>query len=218
MGEAAGSAWARYAPVMSVVCAVAAPFVVLAGARYAAAAQPPGYDPVRQTFSALANAGATDHWIMGATLLVLGLGYLVTAAGLPGIGWWARVVLAVGGAGVTAAALFPQPATGYSTWHMASATLGWLAFTCWPLVVSWPAGGVEPVWPGRGPAWVATVVLAGLMAWFGLELMLGGDRLGLAQRVLVVAQTVWPTVVAVGSFRRGPGAVAPAREPASRMA
>lgn len=208
MDEAAEGVWARWSPAASLVCTVAAPFVVLAGAGYAAAVQPPGYDPVRQTFSALANAGAADRWIMGATLLALGLGYLVTAAGLPGIRRRARVVLAVGGAAVALAALFPQPALGSSPWHMGSAALGWLAFTCWPRVVARSRSdhdgdhGADPALLGRGPAWAATAVLVVLMAWFGLELLFGGDRLGLAQRVLVVAQTVWPMAVAVALFRR----------------
>lgn len=210
MGGAAGAAWARCSRAASLVCAVSAPFVVLAGAGHAAAAQPPGYDPVRQTFSALANAGATDRWIMGATLLVLGIGYLVTAAGVPGIGRRARVVLAAGGAGIALAALFPQPATGHSPWHMGSAALGWVAFTCWPLAVSRREGRPGgPVALRRRPAWMATAVLLGLMAWFGLELLLGGDRLGLSQRVLVLAQTVWPAVVAVTSFRRSRRASSP---------
>ncbi|MET0189732.1 MAG: DUF998 domain-containing protein [Pseudonocardia sediminis] len=213
--DAVGTAWARWSPGVSLVCAVAAPFVVLAGAGYAASVQPPGYDPMRQTFSALANAGATDGWIMGATLLVLGLGYLLTAAGLPGIGRGARVVLAVGGAGVAMAALCPQPATGTNPWHMGSAAVGWLAFTAWPLAVSRARDdggddrGGTPAVLRRGPAWAATAVLVGLMAWFGLELLLGGDRLGLAQRVLVVAQTLWPMAVALAAFRRRWGTARP---------
>ncbi|MBW0102275.1 hypothetical protein I4I78_07540, partial [Pseudonocardia sp. KRD-291] len=46
MDGGAGTVWARWSPGVSLVCAVAAPFVVLAGAGHAAAVQPPGYDPV----------------------------------------------------------------------------------------------------------------------------------------------------------------------------
>lgn len=189
----------RWVPVVSLACAVLAPLVVLAGAGYAAAVQPPGYDPVRQTFSALANRGATDRWIMGATLLVLGIGYLVAAVGLPGLPARARVALGVGGAGVALAALFPQPAEGSSAWHMTAATVGWLAFTCWPLAVSARSG--DPPLLGRGTAWAVTAVLVVLMIWFGLELLFGGAHLGLAQRVVIVAQTLWPATVAVVRFR-----------------
>lgn len=185
----------RWPAVAGSAPAVLAPAVVLVGSGYAAAAQPPGYDPVRQTFSALADRGATDRWIMGATLLVLGLGYLVTAVALPAVPVRARLVLGAGGVGVALAALFAQPATGSSPWHMGSATLGWLAFTCWPLAMA--RRRADPPLLGRGPARVVTAVLAALMCWFVLELLLGGPRLGLAQRVVVVAQTVWPATVAV---------------------
>lgn len=185
----------RWPVVAGLAPAVLAPVVVLVGSGYAAAAQPPGYDPVRQTLSALANRGATDRWIMVSTLLVLGLGYLVTAVAVPAVPARARVVLGAGGAAVTFAALFSQPATGSSAWHMGSAALGWLAFTCWPLAVS--RRRADPPLLGRGPAWVVTAVLVALLCWFGLELLLGGTRLGLAQRVLVLAQTVWPATVAV---------------------
>lgn len=38
----------------------------------AAAAEPSGYDPVQQTFSALAKGGAPGRWVMVGTLLALG--------------------------------------------------------------------------------------------------------------------------------------------------
>ena len=178
--------------------AVLAPVAVLVGAGYAASVQPPGYDPVRQTFSALANHGATDRWVMGATLLVLGLAYVVVAAGLPGLGRRARVVLGAGGAAVALVALFPQPAVGSSPWHMVTAALGWVAFTCFPLAASRRSG---PRLLRRGPAWAVTAVLLALLAWFTWELLTGGPFLGLAQRVLVVAQTLWPLVLALGPAR-----------------
>lgn len=193
----------RWLPAVALACAVAAPVVVLAGAAYAAAVQPDGYDPVRQTFSALANRAATDRWIMGATLLVLGVGYLLVAVGLPSVPVVARVVLGIGGAGVAAAALFPQPAAGSSPWHMTSAAIGWAAFTAWPLVLarrrdrSRAGGAGDPPLPGRAAAWAVTGLLVVLMAWFGWELLGDGAHLGVAQRVLVVAQTLWPALIAV---------------------
>ena len=200
----------RWGPRTAVVCAVLAPVLVLAGAAVAAAVQPPGYDPVRQTFSALANGAATDAWIMGSTLLVLGLAYLLVAAGLPGLVGRARLALVVGGVAVALAALFPQPAIGSSPWHMTAATVGWLAFLCFPLAAA-RRDGIPPV-RGRAPAWVVTAVLVVLMLWFGAELIFGGPRLGLAQRILVVAQTVWPAVIGVVSYRERPPRPLPADE------
>lgn len=199
----------------AVAFAVAAPVLVLAGAGFAAAAQPPGYDPVRQTFSALANRGATDRWIMTATLLALGIGFVLAAAALPGVRARGRLVLGIGGAAVTLAGLLPQPAQGSSAAHMVAAGVGWAAFTLWPLAAS--RSGRDPSvdrWSARAPSVVVTVVLLALLAWFTVELVSGGLHLGLAERALVVAQTLWPAAVAVGRAGRPtrdgsrPGAVA----------
>lgn len=179
--------------------AVAAPAVVLLGAGVAGAAQPPGYDPVRQTFSALANRGATDRWIMTSTLIALGVGYVVVAAALPGLTRLGRAVLAVGGAAVTLAGLLPQPAHGSSAGHMVAAGVGWAAFALWPLAASRSA--LDPAvdrWSARGPAVAVTAVLVVLLVWFTAELVAGGPRLGLAERTLVVAQMAWPAAVAAG--------------------
>jgi hypothetical protein len=168
------------------VCAVAAPVVVSAGSGLAA--EPPGYDPVRQTFSALAKSGAPGRSVMIGTLLALGLGYVLVAAALPGLRPRGRVVLGVGGAAVALAAVLAQPATGDSTGHLVAAGVGWAAFTLFPLAAS----GAR-----RGPM-VAFGVLVALVTWFTVELVTGGPYLGLAQRVTVVAQTAWPLVLALG--------------------
>ncbi len=180
--------------------AVAAPVVVLAGAGIAA--EPAGYDPVRQTFSALAKSGAPGRWIMAGTLLVLGLGYVLVAAALPGLRRRGRVVLGIGGAAVALAAVLPQPAQGDSTGHLVAAGVGWAAFTLVPLAASGP----------RRSAIAATVVLIALLGWFTVELVTGGPLLGLAQRVTIVAQTGWPLVLAL----RGAGQPAQTEQVTSR--
>lgn len=197
-----GSPVTRLRPVserVALAFAVTAPVLVLVGAGVAAAAQPPGYDAVRQTFSALANRGATDRWIMTGTLLALGVGYVVAAAALPGVRALGRVVLGIGGAAVTLAGLMPQPAQGSSTAHMVAAGVGWAAFALFPLAAS-RSGGDPAVdrWSARAPALVVTAVLVVLLVWFVVELTGGGPRLGLAERVLVVGLTLWPAVLAQG--------------------
>ena len=59
----------------------------------AEALQPPSYSPVRSTISGLACLGGTGRWIMTSALFVVGAGYFVTAAGLPGVRVPARIVL-----------------------------------------------------------------------------------------------------------------------------
>ena len=51
----------------------------------------------------------------------------------------------------------------------------------------------------------AVVVLLALLAWFGAELITGAGQAGLAERVLGVAQAVWPLTVVV-SCRHAAGA------------
>jgi hypothetical protein len=62
---------------------------------------------------------------------------------------------------------------------------------------------------GRRLRWastVATVVLVVLVAWFTVQFVTDGTWYGVSERVVIVAQSVWPIVVAVarpGRFARG---------------
>jgi uncharacterized protein DUF998 len=76
------------------VSAVAAPVLLVGGWTIAAAQQPHGYDPVRDTISALAAQGAADRWIMTSALAGVGACYVVTAAGLRPARAAGRVVFA----------------------------------------------------------------------------------------------------------------------------
>ena len=199
----------RYVSGAALVCALLAPVMVIGGSVLAAARQPPGYDPVRETLSTLANLGATDRWIMTGTLVVSGLAYVVVGIGLTGVPAAARVVIALAGLAVAMAGLFPQPVGGSSPWHMGSASVAWIAFTVWPLVVC-----PRPTQPGllsRRTTWLVTGVLLCLMGWFFVQLQTDGLHLGLAERILVVAQTLWPAAVVL-TYRhrlaRAPVAVA----------
>lgn len=186
----------------AVFCAIVLPMAVMAGSAVAAARQPPGYDPLSQTISALASQGATDRWIMTGTLAVLGLGYVVIALGLGPVPVRGRVVLGGGGLAVLLVALLPQPAGASSPWHMGAATVGWVAFTLWPSVVC--RRSAEPGLLGWRVSWIVTGTLFVLLGWFFVELRSAGAYLGLAERVLVVAQTLWPLTVVL-ALRRPAG-------------
>jgi hypothetical protein len=56
--------------------------LLIGGWQLAAARQSGGFDPVRETISALASRGATDAWVMTAALAAVGVCHTVTAAGL----------------------------------------------------------------------------------------------------------------------------------------
>ncbi|MDQ2757844.1 MAG: DUF998 domain-containing protein, partial [Actinomycetota bacterium] len=58
------------------------------------------------------------------------------------------------------------------------------------LLAVWPAAAAMP---SRRVGWVAAGVLSALLVWFGLEL--GGPRIGLSERVVAGAQSLWPLAV-----------------------
>jgi len=172
--------------------ALAAPLLLLAGLWTAELRQPVGvYDPIAQTASTLAGRGATDRWIMTGALLAIGVIYVLAPLGMSMMPLVGRLLLGTGGVTVVAAALAPQPAQGSSVVHMTSATIAWAAFATWPLAA---ASCLGP----RGRWWAlgATGVMVLLLGWFCDQLWSHGAWLGLTERVLLVAQTIWPITVA----------------------
>lgn len=171
------------------------PVVLVGGALLAEALQPPGtYDPVGQTVSTLAGRGATDRWLMAGTLGGVGVAYLLVAAGLRGVPRLARAVLAAGGGCVVVAALAAQPAHGSSTVHMTATVAGALAFVVWPLPLA--ADPTRSVGMRRGSL-AATAAMTVALGWLCAQAWTDGTWLGVAERVLILSQTVWPVRVAV---------------------
>jgi hypothetical membrane protein len=171
-----------------VVSAGAAPLALIGGWSVAAARQPAGYDPVRDTISALAARDASDSWIMTTGLAVLGVCHIVTAAGLSEAGVAARTLLAAGGAATLVVAAQPQPAAG----HVPAATVGFVALALWPAVTAVP---------DRHVSRAASIVLVALLGWLAVELR-GGHLLGLSERVLAGAEALWPLAVVVSLLAR----------------
>ncbi len=165
-----------------------APVALIGGWSLAASWQPPSYDPVQDTISALAAHGATDRWVMTTGLAVLGVCHMATAAGLSEAGIGGRVLLAAGGAATAAVAALPQPTLA----HLPAAMVGFVALALWP--------GASRV-PGRRAAAMATAVLLALVGWLAVELR-HGDLLGLSERVLAGAEAFWPLIVTLTLLRR----------------
>jgi hypothetical membrane protein len=184
-------------PWWALASAGAAPVLLGGGWTLAAAKQPPGYNPVRDTISALAAQGATDRWIMTSALAGLGACHLVTAAGLRPARRSGRVVLAGGGAATLMVAAFPQPAHGNSVGHTVAATVSFVALGVWPVFAT-SRRRVAPLLR-RPESAAASAVLLGLVVWFALELH-GGQR-GLAERAAAGAQALWPLAVVVTTRR-----------------
>ncbi|MEV4695067.1 DUF998 domain-containing protein [Micromonospora echinospora] len=202
----------RAVPSWAVATAAAAPALLVAGWTVAGARQGPEYDPVRDTISELAGEGATDPWLMGGALVLLGCCYAATAAALHAAGLPSRFLLVLGGLATVALIAFPRPQVGGSPAHGVTATVAVLALSLWPAgsalrlprrvpraVAASPAG--RPPWAFRRPVALAvTAVLLALFGWSVVEVT-GGSRTGLAERVAALAVTLWP-LAAVLSARR----------------
>jgi hypothetical protein len=194
----------RNVPWWGLVSSVAAPVLLVGGWTDAARLQLRPVDPVADTVSALAAVGAADRWVMTLTFALVGVCYIVTGIALRPAGPAGRLILAAGAAAGMLVTVNPQPAHGGSPAHALWASVGIAALAVWP-AGAWRRGAEVP-W-GLRPAVCAgvVVVLAVLVAWFGLEVVTGAGHAGLAERVLGLAQAVWPLTVVL-SCRHPAGA------------
>jgi hypothetical membrane protein len=175
----------------------AAPVLLIGGWTIAAELQPPGYNAVRDTISALAAHGATDRWVMTSALAGLGACYLMTAVGLRPARRAGRGVLIGGGVATLLVAAFPQPVHGNSVAHTIAATAAFVSLGAWPVF----AARRRPCPPllTQTASVMATVALLGLVVWFAAEIH-GGQR-GLAERAAAGAQSLWPLAVVLTTRR-----------------
>jgi hypothetical membrane protein len=182
--------------------ASAAPVLLIGGWTVAGARQPPGYDPVAQTISALAAVGAGDRWIMTLGLAGVGVCHLLTGLGLRPAAPFGRVVLAGGGVMTIAVAACPLPGDGgSSTAHGIAAAAAFAALAIWP-ALAWRRR-VDPIrMLRRSVALSVSAMLLGLVGWFVAELA-SGARVGLAERVAAGAQALWPLVVVLSAGAGG---------------
>lgn len=209
-------------PWWGVVSSAAAPVLLVAGWTIAADLQPQPFDPIRQSVSSLAGAGAADRWIMTFVFVVVAGCYITTALALRPAAVAGRLVLIAGGLAGVLVAVSPQAAPGgFSMAHAFWSALGFAFLGGWPLAARRP-GPMVP-WALRpGPAASASAMIVALLAWFIFEVVNGGSDLGLAERVLGCAQAVWPLLVVL-SCRRAMPALSqengqqPAKQPRHRQ-
>lgn len=167
--------------------AVLAPVALATGVVVGASRQPFAYSSVRDSISALAEHGASDRWIMTAALAVVGACYVFTAIGLTESNPSGRWLFALGGVATVVVAALPQPTAG----HVPAAGIAFVALAIWPALSGLPTRRV-----GVGAA--ALMVI--LLGWFGWQL--GGQWLGLTERVLAGAESLWPLLLASALLRR----------------
>jgi hypothetical membrane protein len=184
----------RDVPWWGVASAVATPVLLVGGWTVAASLQP-HFNAVRDTVSSLAAPGATDRWVMTATFVVTGVCYLVTGFALRPAGWPGRLILIAGAAGGMLVAVNPvHVGDPYPVPHIFWSSVGLAGLTAWP-AGAWRRGPAIP-WTLR-PATAAAVVtvLFALLVWFGTELVTGAGQVGLAERLMGVAEALWPLAV-----------------------
>lgn len=183
----------RRPPAWTVISAAAGLVGLLGGWGAAGTVQPPGYDPVRMTISALARHGAENRCIMTAGLLVIGAAHLGTAIGLSPLRVPARVLLALGGVAGLGVACCAQPAHGSSDAHLSFAVLGVVVLALFPMTVFRRGATAFPL-RARDSVLGGFLSLA-LLSWV-IE-ALHGSALGLAERAITFQQTLWPLLVAL---------------------
>ena len=183
----------RGVPWWGVISSAAAPLLLLAGWTVAAGLQPGSFDSVGGTVSALAADGAAYRWVMTLAFAVAGAFEVVTALALRPAASPGRLILMAGGVAGVLVAANPQHAGGSLT-HAVWAVVGFSALVVWP-AGAWRRGPSVP-WALRPTVSAsAAAILLGLLAWFGMELVAGGTQVGLAERVMGLAQAGWPLVV-----------------------
>ena len=198
----------RRVPWWGLVSSIAAPLLLIGGWTVAAAVQPTHFDAFMRTISELAARDIPQRWLMTVALAGVGLSHLATACALGSAGAAGRVVLGLGGLATLLVAAFPLPGGGRSSpAHTAAAAVPFVSLAVWPAFAS-----ARPRVPGRTlvvlmrpqTSAVATCTLLLLLAWFFVEQLVGGQRVGLAERVAAGAQALWPLAVVVSVRRSWP--------------
>lgn len=192
------------------VSAALLPTVLISAWLVADAVQPPSYSPVRQTVSVLSGHAGTDRWIVTAALYIVGISYVVTAAGFAALPTAPRVAMVIAGSAAIGVASFPEPAQGTSRAHAVCTGIGAITIAAWPALVARHDALLRAVGPGRSV--VAMLVSAALFFWTVIETR-DGTALGLAERVSSAAQSTWPLVVVL-AVRRAQRSTKPGQSPA----
>ena len=195
-------------PWWGVVSSATSPMLLIGGWTVAATMQPPSFNPVADTVSALAALGATDRWVMTLVFVVVGICDVVTGLALRSAATAGRVILIAGAVGGMMVAANPEHPGSGSVPHAVWASLGFAGLSLWP-AVAWRRGPSVPWGLRRAVCFGAVAVQLILLAWFLAELVSGTAQVGLAERVAGAAQALWPLAVVL-SCRPQP---LPARQP-----
>lgn len=187
---------------------IAAPLLLIGGWTLAAGVQPRHFDAVVRTISDLAAEDTPHRWLMTGALVGVGLSHLATASALGCARTAGRLVLGLGGLTTLLVAAFPLTAGDHSSSaHTAAATAAFVSLAVWP-AFAWRSprtpGGTVPVLLRPAASVAAACTLLLFLAWFFVELLVGGQRIGLAERMAAGSQALWPLAVVVSARRSQP--------------
>ncbi|MEU4690443.1 DUF998 domain-containing protein [Actinoplanes sp. NPDC023714] len=152
-------------------------------------AQPAPFDWIERSVSAMAALDARHRYLTTAAMAGAGVIHVLVALGVTAMAVSGRALLALAGLFLLLAAAFPLPAGG--GWSIAHAVFAGLAAAA---MASWPAaaGRSSPFGAAAGP-WV-TVALFVLLGWYLVEVAVGGDLGGIAERAALAAELLWLAV------------------------
>jgi hypothetical membrane protein len=189
----------RRVPWWAAVSAFAAPILLIGGWTLAAAVQPVPFDGVVRTISELAARDTPHRWLMTSALVGVGISHLATAGALVPVATAGRLIHGLGGLATLLVAAFPLPAGGrFSSAHTSAAMVAFVSLAVWP-AFAWMglrgAGQAVVTVLGARVSAAATCALLLTLSWFFVELLMGSQRVGLAERVAAGAQAIWPLVV-----------------------
>lgn len=199
-GAAAPARSRRPVPIWARVSALAAPVALIGGWTVAARAQPDGFDPVRDTISALADYPAQDRWIMTSAIAVTGICHAITAHGLCPPQTWSRVALVAAGAGSLAVATIPLGLSGGA--HAVAAGVAFGALALWPSLAV--RDGILPIAAARprSARAAADATSAGFLALLvGLGVGQPSGYIGLSERVLAAGQVLAVAAATIAAWR-----------------
>ena len=198
-------AFVRRVPWWGLVSSIAAPLLLIGGWTLAAGMQPMNFDAVMRTISDLAAHDTPQRWLMTGALVGVGLSHLATASALGCAGAAGRLVLGLGGLATLLVAAFPLPAGDRSSSaHTVAATAAFVSLALWPAFASkYPLtpGRTVPVLLRPQASAAAACTLLVFLAWFFVEQLVSGQRIGLAERVAAGSQALWPLAVVVSARR-----------------
>jgi hypothetical protein len=168
---------------------------VIAGASW------PGYNPIVHAVSDLAADDSPVQlyvsilFLVGATSDIL-ISHYVKVFALPG-----RITILLGAIATIGLTVVTTPSqTSSSTAHRLFATASFLIFTVWPLFAMRKGNDVPPLIRPR-QAIIGTIVLSAVSIWF-LTLWLDPNAqiMGLSERIVVIVQALYPTLVVWHSY------------------